>query len=639
MTPDTKKHVVRHFVFPFLFLHLIYFFIFSLINRHWGQADLAPVTMIKYTFSIFFDALNLDFLRFDIPSEYAGYIAVQGYSAAGIQARSYHFLLDFLPLNIAYTFFPYFLFATLIISFIIYMRHPISAEKATKRDKYIRGAQKVEPQKFCKESQKNANGGIILPCSSGKLVLDKAREKEHFLILGSTGTGKSSLLLSMVSRWITRGAKLIIVDRKGEFWAKFGRPGKDVLFNPFDSRSTHWSIFNEFEFIRDQDGQITQIPPDLQAIADVLFGVNDPRCQGNARFWKVNGASVFVSALCFLARSGKTTNQDIVNFFAASGDKILASFKTLPKDMQKGVGALGDNAGTEQAAGVLATVADAISQLSTCCPDGDFSVKKWIHDSEPDASLFISTAGRFDTSFTTIVALFLDLIGREVKDFSDDGGQDTRIVFIVDELAALPPLDTLSFLLTQARSKGVAVVLANQTFAKIRELYKDTGARNILACAKSRFFFCLPEAEDSKYIAATIGQAEVERTLKSKNESRGAMLSAGQARSGENKSKQITKDDAFLPADLASLKTGEAVVQLPQLLPMAAKIKFNYQKFPSINPEYQPIQHDAVSAKILAEVEAEDSADSAADAAPADQSSQTPEPESPAPKTEPHHHF
>ena len=68
MTPEVKKHVVRHFVFPFLFLHLIYFFIFSLANRHWGQADLALVTMIKYTFSIFFDALNLDFLRFDIPS-------------------------------------------------------------------------------------------------------------------------------------------------------------------------------------------------------------------------------------------------------------------------------------------------------------------------------------------------------------------------------------------------------------------------------------------------------------------------------------------------------------------------------------------------------------------------------------------
>ena len=110
MTPEAKKHVVRHFVFPFLFLHLIYFFIFSLANRHWGQADLAPVTMIKYTFSIFFDALNLDFLRFDIPAEYAGYIAAQGYPSADIQARLYHSLLDFLPLNIAYTFFPYFLF-------------------------------------------------------------------------------------------------------------------------------------------------------------------------------------------------------------------------------------------------------------------------------------------------------------------------------------------------------------------------------------------------------------------------------------------------------------------------------------------------------------------------------------------------
>ena len=244
-----KKQFILFFALPFVAFLALYGVIFSAINHHWGQPFLTFSTLAKYTISRVFDTINFDFLRFDVPSEYAGYIAASGYASPDIQARFYHSLLDLLPLNVAYFYFPYFLFLAAMISFFIMVRHPIEAEKKLKRDRYIRGARKISSENFCKKSQKEVlDPGIILSTKNGKLILSSAKEKEHTLILGSTGSGKSTLLISMVSQFLRRGTRMIFVDRKGEFYSKFGDKSKDVLFNPFDARSARWNIFNEINF-------------------------------------------------------------------------------------------------------------------------------------------------------------------------------------------------------------------------------------------------------------------------------------------------------------------------------------------------------------------------------------------------------
>ena len=237
--------------------------------------------------------------------------------------------------------------------------------------------------------------------------------------------------------------RCLIVDRKGEFFSHFARRG-DVLFNPFDARSVGWSIFNEVDFVQDADGKITRVPPDLQNVCDILCGVDDPRAAaGHQKFWLTSASAVLVSALCWLGLHGKLKNADVVEFFNLPTKEILERFKELPPQMQTGVGALGGDPDTEQAAGVMSTLHNKIAQLATCTKDGTFSVSQWAREKDGH-NLYLSTAGRHDTSFTSIVALLLELVGREIKEFPDDGAQQTNLVILIDELSALPPMPTMS---------------------------------------------------------------------------------------------------------------------------------------------------------------------------------------------------
>ena len=299
--------------------------------------------------------------------------------------------------------------------------------------------------------------------------------------------------------------------------------------------------------------------------------------------------------------NGKTTARELSEFLSSSPDQLIAAFQSLPKSLQVGLGALGTKEDANQIGQIMSMVSSCSHQLSCFIgKDGDWSVRDWINNGE--GNLYISTAGKNDTSFLSVVTLLIDLIGREIKGFPDDGGQDTKIVFVIDELGALPQLETLTFLLTQARSKGVAVILANQTFERLLEVYGQHGAKNIMACAKSKFFFQMPEATDAGYLGKTLGQAEVERTMKNKNESSGALLSSGQNRKGESINHSIVKDDAFLPADISALQTGEAVVILPNLLPRVSKIAFQKVDTPVLQAEFEPCPVYEVAAKSICQV-------------------------------------
>lgn len=67
-----------------------------------------------------------------------------------------------------------------------------------------------------------------------------------FFMFGSPGSGKTQAINQMVEvlkqRTNFRG---IVFDRNGEMLEKFYDPQRDLIFNPFDARSVHWSHVHE----------------------------------------------------------------------------------------------------------------------------------------------------------------------------------------------------------------------------------------------------------------------------------------------------------------------------------------------------------------------------------------------------------
>lgn len=594
MKPEQKIFLI-YFVFPiavFNFGYLLYAKLAASLYYNCPSPEFT--SLIMCAISKLFEMLKIGFFTIPLPNELAKDITAEtGFTRVYID--TYYSIFNVLKQRFLYNFYPYYLLATLIFGFILMIVKRQNLSSTIKEnDKLLRGIHRILPKEYCKISRKKTNDVLVsLPTTSGDLFLSEDRMKEHLLILGSTGSGKSQLLLNIVNDLIKKDIKLIFVDRKGEFYAHFGDNLKDILLNPFDYRSLKWDLFNEIKIELDSENNLIRIPPDVEIICDTLFNVNGKN--GDMKYWYESASAVLQSAICWCIKNSKTSTKDLIEFLHLSIEDIIKKLETLPSYLNPSSTILAGGVENKTALSVFSTLNSGIKQLGVFIGNDDenYSVREWIHKKSL-GNLYLSTAGKNDDTFTSIVSLLIDLIGREIKEFPDADGTNLKLCFVIDELSALPPLKTLIFLLTQARSKGVSVIIANQTYSKIKNVYGHDEAANIVANCKSKFIFSLTEAADAKYLSEQIGSAEVERKSYGKSQNKSSF---GRENESYSENKSITQDVAVLPSEIATLNRGEAFVMLPHLMPLVSKIQFNKANFKRHEKEFVPLPIKERSAK------------------------------------------
>lgn len=576
MTEEQKNVVIKYCVLPFILLNALYYAVVCLLCD-WYFETVRPrfISLVKNVLSYMFEWSDIHFI-------YVRYPVELGINEKVLLAE-YHDIFSHFIQGAIYEVYPVFVVMVTVLCFVwvVARLNRMDDEDRYKNDLYIRGIKKVTAKKFCElSSEKTVDSLVALPTESGYLYLSASRMKEHCMILGSTGSGKSQLLLNIVKDVLkSKETRLIIVDRKGEFYSYFGDSEKDTLFHPFDERGVKWDLFNEIR-VEVVDGKIPQMPSDIAIIADVLYGVS--KAKGEDKFWRGSASAVFQSAVCWCILNKKGTTAELLKLLRKPTYDIFKAFKGLPDGVNIGLGTLGSPESTT-ASSIMTTVQDGIRQLDVFTKTGSsWSVRDWIK--EGSGNLYISTAGRKDEAFTSIVSLLIDMIGQEIKEFRDAKTKGVRFCIVIDELGALPALSTLIFLLTQARSKGVSVIIANQTISKLKDTYGNNETENIIANCKSKFIFSLKESNDAKYISEQIGSAEVARATHNKSESTGI----GKAQNTVTEGKSIVQNIAFLPSEIMMLEVGQAVVTLPQLAQEVAKVQFLQASLKQKNAEYMP---------------------------------------------------
>src|SRR6185312_4121340 len=79
-------------------------------------------------------------------------------------------------------------------------------------------------------------------------------ETKHFKIIGTTGTGKTTVIRELLSGALARGQRAVIADPDGGYLKLFHQPSRgDVILNPFDPRSARWDLFSEIAQPHDAD--------------------------------------------------------------------------------------------------------------------------------------------------------------------------------------------------------------------------------------------------------------------------------------------------------------------------------------------------------------------------------------------------
>jgi DNA helicase HerA-like ATPase len=98
--------------------------------------------------------------------------------------------------------------------------------------------------------------GEFLLQRDGNLVrIPRERESSHFMMIGDTGAGKSSLIRQILMQVEGRGETAIVYDPALEYTPQFYEPGRgDVILNAVDARMPYWSPCDEVQHEAEAEG-------------------------------------------------------------------------------------------------------------------------------------------------------------------------------------------------------------------------------------------------------------------------------------------------------------------------------------------------------------------------------------------------
>ena len=220
-------------------------------------------------------------------------------------------------------------------------------------------------------------------------------EQSHAMLIGTTGSGKTTQLRSLVAQARKRGHRCVIFDLTGAFVEAFYNPATDTILNPMDERCPPWTIFNDCENYAD-----------YTAAAAALI----PSDGNNAEpFWAMAARTLFVETCIKLTELGKTTNGDIAH------DLMQADLKRIHHMLANTIAEPLTATQAAKMAESIRAVFNTNAQVLRFLPDPDednppFSIVGWMTgNSMPGAILFITSTHTDLTLNRALLTLWMDM--------------------------------------------------------------------------------------------------------------------------------------------------------------------------------------------------------------------------------------
>ena len=125
-----------------------------------------------------------------------------------------------------------------------------------KQGRPLRGPEEVTAAEFNRRNRSDGIGFGTLepPAFSERLLrrngtqvcIPRSIEDNHFLFMGDSGSGKSSLIRQVLAQIAERGETAVVYDPALEYIGQFYSPQRgDVILNPLDQRMPYWSPCDE----------------------------------------------------------------------------------------------------------------------------------------------------------------------------------------------------------------------------------------------------------------------------------------------------------------------------------------------------------------------------------------------------------
>ena len=442
------------------------------------------------------------------------------------------------------------LFDVLIAKLLIHFGRKISEQRV------IRGSTSCSPKALAVLVKKKGAGKTSNLSIAG-IPLPFAAETKHGLINGSVGSGKTVLMSELMDQVRRQGKKAIVYDKMGTYTARFYRPGKDTILNPFDKRSPLWLLANEI-----------RMDADYKSIASSLIPEDGKNSQDP--FWNIAARELLAATAKYLHREGKRDNVTLLDYVLGAD---LGRINDLLKDTV--VGALVSEHSEKTTTSIKSILTAYISSLEYLPTEGKlFSIRDWVANEDDDSWLFITSRADMHQAVKPLISTWLDIATNAV--LSLPRCKERRIYEFLDELPTLQNLPSLPTSMAEGRQFGLCVFIAIQSLSQIYKHYGEHAANEIMDLCNTLVALRAPDRKTANMISDMLNEAEVEEF----NES----LSYGVTdnRDGVSINRTHHMHKVALPSEIQNLDDLEAYLRIPGNFPVT-KIKLDYVDYEETN--------------------------------------------------------
>jgi hypothetical protein len=381
-------------------------------------------------------------------------------------------------------------------------------------------------------------------------------ESSHVLLMGDTGSGKSTAIRQILRQVQERRESAIVYDPAMHFVGEFYDPRRgDLILNPLDARCPYWGLGSEI--VREETAT---------SIAAAFL----PETEYEREFFTDAPRRILAHLL-----KRKPQPRDILKWMAQP-EMMAAMVKGTP------LAALLDPAAPPQRAGVIASlnmVADSLELL----PEYDdaqcktFSTAEWY--TERKRWVFLTSSAEYREKLLPLHSVWLDLFILRMMGYCEDRAA-RPVWFVLDELASLNKLPQLHTAVTENRKYGNPVVLGFQGRSQLEKRYGQD-AEAMLSQPATKVFFKTSEPRAAKWISEAIGEIEVERLKESR--------SMGLLRSKKSYAMDIAVKPLVMASEIAGLETLRAFIkQGNRVVPVWFRLTKKHNKQPEFVERKMP---------------------------------------------------
>jgi hypothetical protein len=421
--------------------------------------------------------------------------------------------------------------------------------KEMKYGRLLKGPVLVSPKGF-NRAIKGDGVGFLTTESKALMRIPQQAEGQHIEIMGDTGTGKSRLVMQLLTQIRERGHSAIVYDPACEFVQRFYDPSRgDIILNPLDARCPYWGPSEEL-----------RRRAEAKAIAASLY---QPTTDKKGEFFTETPQKIFAHLLTF-----GPSPQELVEWMA-NPDEIDRRVQNTEMAMMIAKGAQQQRNGVLASLGLIADSLRMLPKKETA--KSHWSATEWAEHRK--GWIFLTSKPSEREALRPLHSLWIDLL--VLRLLNEPKQSQHPVWFVLDELASLQRLPQLHTAITENRKSKNPLVLGFQGKAQLEMIYGHL-AEVMLSQPTTKIFLRTTEPKAAEWVSNAIGKIEIERLRETH--------STG-LRAGNNFSIERQVEPLFLDSEVAGLPDMHALLKLGNHV---ARFAFAYHDIPATQPAFVP---------------------------------------------------